>query len=226
MFFLRIVKQKHLFYIIVAEKCLIFKAFSRCCGQHFHCVAIIIPFSAVSPIQYTEGSHRAVEVALGGFFAARKTERRFSLWYSELRQGNGQKSEPLCTRLAVIAIRKTVCCWMTLKCSAEPKRRYVAQIAAFTAEAEPLWRKDRMHPKGQEADFGIVQRRDTLKSLYLAAAFLYALRGASHGIASRDFVCHKSPNHSRNRLPLWGRSPHSPGKERCVWGKIYELPSV
>ena len=215
MFFLRIVKQKHLFYIIVAEKCLIFKAFSRCCGQHFHCVAIIIPFSAVSPIQYTEGSHRAVEVALGGFFAARKTERRFSLWYSELRQGNGQKSEPLCTRLAVIAIRKTVCCWMTLKCSAEPKRRYVAQIAVFTEEAEPFWLKNKMYPKGQGCGFQ-----------YPSAAFLYALRGASHGIASRDFVCHKSPNHSRNRLPLWGRSPHSPGKERCVWGKIYELPSV
>lgn len=48
-----------MFYIIVAEKRLIFKAFSRCCGQHFCCVAINIPFSAVSPIQYTEGSHRA-----------------------------------------------------------------------------------------------------------------------------------------------------------------------
>ena len=115
MFFLRIVKQKHLFYIIVAEKRLIFRAFSRCCGQHFSRVAINIPFSVVSPIQYTEGSHRAVEVTLGGFFAARKTERRFSLWYSELRQGNGQKSKVLCTRLAVIAIRKTVCCWMTVR---------------------------------------------------------------------------------------------------------------
>ena len=56
---------------------------------------------------------------------------------------------------------------MTLKCSAEPKRRDVAQITVFAAETEPLWRKDRMHPKGQEADFGIVQRRDTLKSRYL-----------------------------------------------------------
>ena len=153
MFFLRIAKQKHLFYIIVAEKRLIFKAFSRCCGQHFYCVAINIPFSAVSPIQYTEGSHRAVEITLGGFFAARKTERRFSLWYSELRQGNGQKSKPLFTRLAVIAIRVTVCCWMTLKCSAEPKRRDVAQIAIFAAESEPLWRRNKMYPKGQESDF-------------------------------------------------------------------------
>lgn len=153
MFFLRIAKQKHLFYIIVAEKRLIFKAFSRCCGQHFYCVAINIPFSAVSPIQYTEGSHRAVEITLGGFFAARKTKRRFSLWYSELRQGNGQKSTPLCAKLAVIAIRATACCWMALKCSAEPKRRYVAQIAVFAAKSEPLWLKNKMYPKGQESDF-------------------------------------------------------------------------
>ena len=109
-------------------------------------------------------------------------------------------------------------CWMTLKCSAEPKRRDVAQITVFAAETEPLWRKDRMHPKGQEADFGIVQRRDTLKSRYLTSTFLYALRGASHGITSRDFVCHRSPNHSRNRLTLWGRSPQSP-ERRDVYGE-------
>ena len=29
--------------------------------------------------------------------------------------------------------------------------------------------------------------------LYLAAAFLYGLWGASHSITSRDFVCHKVP---------------------------------
>ena len=75
-------------------------------------------------------------------------------------------------------------------------------------------------PKGQEADFGIEQRRDTLKSLYLAAAFLYALRGVSHGITSRDFVCHKSPNHSRNRLTLWGLRPQSP-ERRDVNGERY-----
>ena len=91
------------------------QGFFPCCEQHFHCVAIIIPFLAVSLIQYTEGSHRAVEVALGGLFAARKTERRFSLWYSELRQGNGQKSKPLCAGLAVTAARVTACCWTTAK---------------------------------------------------------------------------------------------------------------
>ena len=106
-------------------------------------------------------------------------------------------------------------CWMTLKCLAEPKRRDVAQITVFAAESEPLWRNT---PRGKKAVCGIVQRRDTLKSRYLTAAFLYALRGASHGITSRDFVCHKSPNHSRNRLTLWGRSPQSP-ERRDVHGK-------
>ena len=77
---------------------------------------------------------------------------------------------------------------------------------------------DRYTQSGQKAVFSIVQRRDTLKSRYLTAAFLYALRGASHSITSRDFVCHKSPNHSRNRLPLWGRSPQSP-ERRDVFGE-------
>ena len=42
-------------------------------------------------------------------------------------------------------------CWMTLKCSAEPKRRYVAQIAVFTEEAEPFWLRNKMYPQGQES---------------------------------------------------------------------------
>ena len=44
-------------------------------------------------------------------------------------------------------------CWMTLKCSAEPKCRDVAQIAVFEAESVPLWLKDKIRPKGQESDF-------------------------------------------------------------------------
>ena len=72
----------------------------------------------------------------------------------------------------------------------------------------------------KKAVFGVVWRRNMLKSRYLTAAFLFALRGVSYGIASRDFVCRKSPNHSRNRLTLWGRSPQSPErKERDAMGK-------
>lgn len=76
--------------------------------------------------------------------------------------------------------------------------------------------KTRYTPRDKKATFSIVQRRDTLKSRYLTAAFLFALRGASHGIASRDFVCHRSPNHSRKRLTLWGAAPNSPKGEMCM----------
>ena len=107
-------------------------------------------------------------------------------------------------------------CWMTLRCSAEPKRRDVAQIAVFAAESGPIWRNT---PRGKKAVFGILQRRNTLKSRYLTSAFLYVLRGASYGITSRDFVCHRSPNHSRNRLTLWGRSPQSPSERRDAYGE-------
>lgn len=103
--------------------------------------------------------------------------------------------------------------WLKSQCSQQKQSQFGAETRCI--------------PKDKKAVCGIVQRRDSLKSLYLTAAFLYALRGASHGIASRDFVCHKSPNHSRNRLTLWGRGPQSPVKgEVTLWGKIYELPSV
>lgn len=94
MFFLRIAKQKHLFYIIVAEKRLIFKAFSRCCGQHFSRVAINIPFSAVSLIQYTEGSHRAVEVTLGGFLLPEKRKGGLVYGIQNYAKATGKNQNP------------------------------------------------------------------------------------------------------------------------------------
>ena len=193
-------------------------AFSLCCYKHT--LFSRFPHSIYRRQSSSRRGHTR------RLFAARKTERRFMLWYSKSRRSSGQKSTPLCAKLAVIAIRATACCWMTLKCSAEPKCRDVAQIAVFSAEAEPFWLRNKMYLKDKKAVCGIVQRRNALKSRYLTAAFPYALRGASYGIASRDFVCHKSPNHSRNRLTLWGHSPPSPGKERCVWGKMFVLPSV
>ena len=39
----------------------------------------------------------------------------WNLWYSKPHRSNGRKSTPLYTRLAVIAIRATACCWMTAK---------------------------------------------------------------------------------------------------------------
>lgn len=72
-------------------------------------------------------------------------------------------------------------------------------------------------PRHKKAVFGIVQRRNSLKLRYLGVAYSYALRGASHGITSRDFVC-QSPNQKPQiflRLcSLGAYRPQSPGKER------------
>ena len=48
-------------------------------------------------------------------FCCPKTERRFSLWYSKSHRSSKQRSAPLYAKLAVIAIRETVCCWITAK---------------------------------------------------------------------------------------------------------------
>ena len=142
---------------------------------------------------------------------------RCLLFSSRQRQNLPKKNNP--------KMRKV--CLMTLKCLAEPKRRYLAQNFYFDVKIEPVWLNDEACPNGKRSVFGIVQRRNSLKLRHLKVAYYYyALRGMSHCITSRDFVCHKSPNHSRNRLALWGHSPQSPGKERCVWGKMYALPSV
>ena len=96
--------------------------------------------------------------------------------------------------------------WLKSQCSQQKQSQFGAETRCI--------------PRDKKAVFGIVQRRNTLKSWYLTAAFLFAMRGVSYGIASRDFVCRKSPNHSRNRLTLWGRSPQSPErKERDAMGK-------
>ena len=61
---------------------------------------------------------------------------------------------------------------------------------------------DRYTQSGQKAVFGIGQRRNTLKSRYLTAAFLYALRGASYGITSRELVRQVPPQNVCSPLAL------------------------
>ena len=74
-----------------------------------------------------------------------------------------------------------------------------------------------------EAVFGIVQRRNSLKLRYLKAAYYYALWDLSYGITSRDFVC-QSPNQKPQiflRLySLWAYRPHPP-KKRMKEGIMY-----
>ena len=129
-------------------------AFSLCCYKHT--LFSRFPHSIYRRQSLSRRDHTR------RLFAARKTERRFSLRYSELHRSRGQTSTPLCTRLAVIAIRATVCGWMTLKCSAEPKRRYVAQIAVFAAKSELLWHRNKISPQGARMRFSVSVSRFSL----------------------------------------------------------------
>ena len=79
--------------------------------------------------------------------------------------------------------------------------------------------KTRYAPRGKKVVFGIGQRRNMLKSRYLTPAFLYALRGASYGIASRDFVCHKSPITAEIGRLFGGAAPNPPVKGEMRMGK-------
>ena len=112
---------------------------------------------------------------------------------------------------------------------AEPKRRYLAQNCYFDVKVEPFWLNNEACPNGKRSVFGIVQRRNSLKLRYLRFACYYALRGVSHGITSRDFVC-QSPNQNPPQeadLLFEGLPPPIPRKgEMILWGKIYESPCV
>ena len=116
-------------------------------------------------------------------------------------------------------------CLMTLKCLAEPKRRYLAQNFYFDVKIEPVWLNDEACPNGKRSVFGIVQRRNSLKLRHLKVAYYYALWDLSYGITSRDFVCqtpNQKPQFFLRLCSLRADRPQSPGKERYVWGKIYE----
>ena len=82
-------------------------AFSPCCYKH-----TLFSRFPHSIYRRQSSSRRGYTRRL---FAARKTERRFIFWYSKSHRSSGQKSAPLYAKLAVIAIRAIVCCWMAAK---------------------------------------------------------------------------------------------------------------
>ena len=116
-------------------------------------------------------------------------------------------------------------CLMILKCSVEPKRRYLAQNCYFDIKFEPSWLNDEICPSGKKAVFGIVQRRNSLKFRYLRIAYSYARRCVSYTVTSRDFVC-QSPNQKPQiflRLcSLGAYRPQSPGQMNERRNVVYE----
>ena len=109
---------------------------------------------------------------------------------------------------------------MTLKCSAEPKCRDVAQIAVFSAEAEPIWRRDKMYPQGQESGFRYraaqkyaeISASDSRFSLCPAGC---VLRYSKQGLC----VPQKSQSQPKSADSLGAAPPIPQGKECDAMGK-------
>ena len=106
-------------------------------------------------------------------------------------------------------------CWMTLKCSAEPKRRYVAQIAVFSAEAEPIWRRNKISPQAARMRFSVSVSRFSLCPAGCVSPY------------NKQGLCvpQKSPSQPESADSL-GAQPPIPRKERCAWGKMFVSPSA
>lgn len=111
-------------------------------------------------------------------------------------------------------------CWMTLKCSAEPKRRYVAQIAVFAAKSEPLWLRNKMYPQGQES--GLRHRAAQRYAEISVSDSRFSLCPA--GCVSRynkQGLCvpQKSPSQPKSADSLGAQPPIPRRKERDAMGK-------
>ena len=116
-------------------------------------------------------------------------------------------------------------CWMTLKCSAEPKAVFMAQYSNFRENTEPVWLKGRYAPKckgvASVSDGAEIHQNPGIRQ----PLFLLSCGGASHSITSRDFVC-QSPNQKPQiflRLcSLGAYRPQSPEKMNERRNNVYE----
>ena len=109
---------------------------------------------------------------------------------------------------------------MTLKCSAEPKHRDVAQIAVFTEETEPFWRRNKMYPQGQES--GLRHRAEPKYAEIPVSDSRFSLCPA--GCVSRynkQGLCvpQKSQSQPKSADSLGAQPPIPRRKERDAMGK-------
>ena len=98
---------------------------------------------------------------------------------------------------------------MTLKCSAEPKRRYVAQIAVFSAEAEPIWRRNKISPQGARMRFSVSVSR-----------FSFCPAGCVSRYSKQGLcVPQKSQSQPKSADSLGAQPPNPPKRRDDIIGK-------
>lgn len=99
--------------------------------------------------------------------------------------------------------------------NAEVEFSYVAQIAVFSAEAEPIWRRNKISPQAARMRFSVSVSRFSLCPAGCVSRY------------NKQGLCvpQKSPSQPESADSL-GAQPPIPRKERCAWGKMFVSPSA
>ena len=109
---------------------------------------------------------------------------------------------------------------MTLKCSAEPKRRYVAQIAIFAAETEPFWLRNKMYPQGQGSGFRHRAEQKYAEIPVSDSRFSLCPAGCVSRYSKQGLcVPHKSQSQPKSAGSLGGAAPNPPKRRDDIIGK-------
>ena len=128
------------------------------------------------------------------FCCPKITERRFWLWYLKSRQ--------LKTRKVYL---------MTLRCSAEPKVRYLAQNSSFTAITEPIWLNNEIrHNERNSGSRYRTAQRYTAISVFDDRFSLCPARCVSYCNKQGLCVPQKSQSQPKSAASLGAYRPQSP----------------
>ena len=112
---------------------------------------------------------------------------------------------------------------MTLKCSAEPKRRYLAQSCYFDVKVEPFWLNDEIYPNGKRSGFQYYEAEKCAEITVLENCFSLCpaervLRYNKQGLC----VPQKSPSQPKSADSLGAYRPQSPEKKNERRNVVYE----
>ena len=127
------------------------------------------------------------------FCCPKRMERRFWLWYLKSRQ---------------LKMRKVYL--MTLRCSAEPKVRCLAQNSSFTVITEPPWLNKEIRPNGRKSSFRYRASQNCAEIMVFVSRFYLCPAGCvSH--CNKQGLCVPQKSHSQpNSAVSLGAQPPIP----------------
>ena len=114
-------------------------------------------------------------------------------------------------------------CLMTLKCSDEPKRRYLAQNFYFDVKVEPVWLNDEICPNGKRSGFRYRVAKKFVEITVLENCFSLCPTGRVLRYNKQGLCVPKSQSKSapRGGFTLWWLTAPNPPERRDAYGERY-----